>query len=178
MHGHEGREPVVETTAGRVVGLRLSAGAIRFAGIPYARAPIGALRFQPPQRPEPWWDLRDARDFGPSAIQPLDAHEPASLVAQSEDCLRVNLWTPDLDAARRPVLVFIHGGGYYGGGAHDATYDGARFVERGDVVLVTLQYRLGPLGWLDLEALGGMDWRQSKNVGLLDQLEAQLAARH
>ena len=154
-HGQESQEPVVETTGGRVAGMRVAPGAIRFAGIPYARAPVGALRFLPPQPPEPWWDLRDARAFGPSAIQPLDEHEPASLAPQSEDCLRVNVWTPGLDEARRPVLVFVHGGGYFGGGSNDATYDGARFAERGAVVLVTLQYRLGALGWLDLEELGG-----------------------
>ncbi len=169
MGAQQAGEFVVETTGGRVAGLRVAPGAMRFAGIPYARAPVGALRFQPPQPPEPWRDVRDARAFGPSAIQPLDAHEPASLVVQGEDCLRVNVWTPGLDAARRPVLLFIHGGGYFGGGTDDATYDGARFAERGDVVLVTIQYRLGALGWLDLESLGGAAYRQSKNVGLLDQ---------
>ena len=160
---------VAETTSGPVAGVRVAPGAVRFAGIPYARAPVGGLRFLPPQPPEPWREVRDARGFGPSAIQPLDAHEPASLVAQAEDCLRVNVWTPGVDAARRPVMVFIHGGGYYGGGTHDASYDGARFAERGDVVLVTIQYRLGALGWLDLESLGGAAYRQSKNAGLLDQ---------
>jgi para-nitrobenzyl esterase len=169
MGGQEAGEFVAETVSGPVVGVRVAPGAIRFAGIPYARAPVGALRFLPPQPPEAWREVRDARAFGPSAIQPLDAHEPASLVAQGEDCLRVSVWTPGVDAARRPVLVFIHGGGYYGGGSHDASYDGARFAERGDVVLVTIQYRLGPLGWLDLEALGGAAYRQSKNAGLLDQ---------
>lgn len=168
-HGQGAREPVAETTAGRVVGLRGASGAIRFAGIPYARAPVAALRFKPPEPAVPWRDVRDARAFGPSAIQPLDEHEPASLVAQDEDCLRVNVWTPGLDGDPRPVLVFVHGGGYFGGGTDDATYDGARFAERGDVVLVTIQYRLGALGWLDLESMGGAAYRQSRNVGLLDQ---------
>jgi para-nitrobenzyl esterase len=169
MGGQGAEEFVAETLSGPVVGVRVAPAAIRFAGIPYARAPVGALRFLPPQPPEPWRNALDARAFGPSAIQPLDAHEPASLVSQGEDCLRVSVWTPDVDAARRPVLVFVHGGGYYGGGSCDPTYDGAHFAARGDVVLVTIQYRLGALGWLDVEALGGAAYRQSKNAGLLDQ---------
>ena len=90
----------------------------------------------------------------------------------SEDCLTVNVWTPRADSKRRPVMVFIHGGALEEGSAADSWYDGAVLAERGDVVVVTLQYRLGALGFLELEEIGGASFAESGNIGLLDQIEA------
>jgi para-nitrobenzyl esterase len=163
---------IASTTCGKVQGKKVSQEVLRFSHIPYARAPLGEFRFMPPAAMKPWEGVRDGREHGPSSIQALDEVEANSLRAQSEDCLWLSIWTQGLDAGKRPVMVFIHGGGFIGGGAGADIYDGSIFAERGDVVLVSIQYRVGIAGWLDLEALGGDAYKHSKNHGLLDQLEA------
>ncbi len=164
--------PVVTTTSGRVRGRRVSDRVMRFTHIPYARAPLGEFRFLAPGSAVKWEGVRDGTEHGPSCIQPYDEVEANSLLEQSEDCLWLSIWTQGLDDRKRPVMVFIHGGGFIGGGAGADFYDGTQFSERGDVVLVSIQYRVGITGWLDLEELGGEAYRNSKNNGLLDQLEA------
>jgi len=164
--------PIATTTLGRVRGSWVTEEVMRFTHIPYARPPVGELRFKPTVPAEPWQGVRDATTHGPSCIQPIDEVEENSLLEQSEDCLWLCVWTRGLDDAKRPVMVFIHGGGYIGGGAGADGYDGTQFAQRGDVVLVSIQYRLGLTGWLDLEPLGGEAYRHSKNAGQFDQLEA------
>jgi len=157
----------VETTHGPVRGERL-AGHQRFRGIPYAAPPVGALRFAAPQPPKPWQDARDAGEYGDSAVQPKSPLPGMTVGPQSEDCLSLNIFTPAADGARRPVLFWIHGGGFVTGGSSQALYEGRALVERGDVVLVTVNYRLGVLGYLDLPELDGA----TANAGQLDQIAA------
>src|SRR5579884_3451573 len=151
---------IVETKYGKVEGTRQGAVAV-WRGIPFAQAPVGALRFRPPQPPQPWAGVRPATEFGPACPQP-----------QAEDCLTLNVWSPAADGARRPVMVWIHGGGFTGGTGRSPTYDGASFAARGDLVMVTINYRLGILGFLHLAAVGGEAYAASGNCGLLDQIAA------
>jgi para-nitrobenzyl esterase len=148
---------------------------LAFRGIPYAAPPVGPLRFAPPAEGSPWQGIRDATAFGPAAPQ-----RPDPLVGrlgllpdgpQSEDCLTLNVWTPALDG-RRPVLVWLHGGGFIGGTSGVPLYDGARLAREGDVVVVTVNYRVGALGFLYLGS-------GRANFGLQDQLAAlRFVARH
>lgn len=161
----------VNTSYGRIAGLRDSDGLLVFLGVPYARAPTGDLRFRPPNEPEPWNNIYPAFSFGPVAPQALDELEPASALFQDEDCLSLNIWTPGADDKLRPVLVFIHGGGFIQGASSDPDYDGAAFARSGDIVMVTINYRIGALGFLYLEPFGE-NYTGSGNLGLLDQIAA------
>ncbi len=158
--------PVVETTSGKLAG-RVHDGVARFLGIPYARAPVGDRRFRPPEPPETWTGVREAHAFGGSAPQvefDVGALPGASVGPQSEDCLYLNAWTPASDDGRRPVLIWIHGGGFTVGSGSQGRYDPTGLVARGNVVVVTINYRLGALGFLHVGA--------PANLGLLDQIEA------
>jgi para-nitrobenzyl esterase len=164
---------IAQTTAGEVRGTEHGVG-LRFAGIPFAAAPVGERRWLPPQAVEGWDGVRDAGAFGPVAAQNPDmltAFLGMDPEPMAEDCLYLNVYTPALDDARRPVMVWIHGGAFIIGSGSTPLYDGATLVERGDVVLVTINYRLGSfgfmeLGWLD-ESVAG-----SANLGLQDQVAA------
>ncbi|WP_215618750.1 carboxylesterase/lipase family protein [Leptothoe kymatousa] len=165
-------QPVAHTTAGDVLGYTHATGVLRFARIPFAAPPIDHLRFLPPQPVAPWQGILDARQPGPICIQRFTATNKKHPAGQSEDCLSLTVTTPKLDQAKRPVIVWLHGGGLANGGNHDATYDGANFVTRGDVVFVNVQYRLGALGWLDVSPLGDEHVKQSKQNGQLDVIAA------
>jgi len=166
--------PVIETTSGKLAG-RVEPGVARFLGIPYARPPVGERRFRPPQPLEPWAGVREAAEFGGSAPQ-TDLSSSAipgmSVGPQSEDCLYLNVWTVRPVLAKRPVLVWIHGGGFTVGSGSQGMYDPSALVRRSDVVVVTLNYRLGALGFLYLGARGAARLGATGNVGLLDQIEA------
>jgi para-nitrobenzyl esterase len=167
-------EPRVETASGRVEGSR-EGEVLVFRGIPYARAPQGALRLRAPLPPVPWTGVREARAFGPAA--PQTPGRLAALLGNptetfAEDCLFLNVWTPAADAARRPVLVWLHGGAFQTGSGSQPVYRGARLAQRGDAVVVTVNYRLGALGFLHLPALAGEEGGATSNFGLLDQLAA------
>jgi para-nitrobenzyl esterase len=172
MHGGS---DIVETTHGPVRGDR-KRGALRWKGIPFAAPPVGELRFAPPELPERWTDPFDAVGRFPIAPQPLAGMEAVAGggggAAQSEaGCLTLNVWTPAADGARRPVMFWIHGGGFTTGAGTIPWYDGTNLTRR-DVVVVSCNYRLGALGFLHLEALGGSALRGSGNVGILDQVAA------
>ncbi len=160
--------PIVPTTAGPVLGATES-GLEVFRGIPYAAPPIDDRRWLPPAPVAPWTDVRDATSFGPACPQDPDLHEMAEGTPTSEDCLTLNVWTPST-GGQAPVMVFIHGGGFTAGSTWDPWYDGAAFARRG-VVLVTLQYRIGPFGWLDVSDMGP-EYATSGNNGLQDQMAA------
>lgn len=161
------------TTIGKVRGFE-HGGVVRFEGVPYAAPPVGALRFRPAQPHPGWSDVRDCTVAGPICPQgpsPITAFLGGPPQRSDEDCLFVNVITPALDDARRPVMVWIHGGGFVMGAGTEALYDGASFVRRGGVVFVSLNYRLGELGWLDLTTLDEAE-AGSGNAGLSDQIEA------
>ncbi len=169
--------PTVETSYGQVRGT-VEDGVEVFRGIPYARPPIGDLRFRPPEPPESWGNVRDATEFASPAFQ---ADTSASLTRQyltftqpesSEDCLAVNVWTPAADGRRRPVMVWIHGGAYVTGSGAAPMYDGAALARNGDVVVVSLNYRLGVFGFLRLDGIGEQDHGAAGNQGILDQVAA------
>jgi len=169
----QGPRVIVRTTDGPVEG-RKEASVVVFRGIPYAAAPVGSLRFRPPVAPKPWKVVRRALERTaacPQIRDTVDVMEDGEAV-MDEDCLTVNVWTPGTDSSRRPVMVFVHGGGFVEGSAADTAYDGATLARRGDVVVVTLQYRLGIFGFLELSDLGGADYAQSGNIGILDQIAA------
>jgi para-nitrobenzyl esterase len=177
--GARSGSPVVPTTAGRVRGTRRN-GVHVFKGIPYAASPIGALRFMAPQPPAGWRGVRDMIDPGPRAPQPVRIMIPEMGDAltgsgpMGEDCLRLHVWTPDATARgeRRPVLVFLHGGGYRTGSANSVFYDGTALARRHNVVLVTVNHRLNALGYLHLHPLAGDRYADSGNAGLLDLVAA------
>lgn len=160
-------EPVAVTTSGRVRG-RSEGKVSAFLGIPYAAPPTGARRWAAPEPAEPWSDIRDALDFGPAAPQlegpiGLWAHGPSGIT--DEDCLSLNVWTPAGEGADKPVMVWLHGGGWVAGLSGSTLYDGAALAAAADAVVVTLNYRLGSLGWLNHPSLGA-------NWGLLDMAAA------
>jgi para-nitrobenzyl esterase len=159
---------IVRVRGGRLRGMRqvLADGheVLSFRHIPYGGDTAGC-RFRPPRLEPAWRGVRDATRFGPVAAQ------SGALGPGSEGCLSLNVWTPSTDQARRPVLVYIHGGGYTTGGGDDPLYDGTRLCLRGDVVVVTVQHRLNLFGYL---YLGEFDERfaSSGNVGQLDLIAA------
>jgi len=161
--------PVIETQNGRVQG-RADSGVWRFTGIPYGADTGGANRFRRPQPVESWSGVRDATEFGPSAMQ-LGAHPDRPSRQMSEDCLVLNVWTSGTDG-KRPVLFWIHGGGFFQGSGHDPITDGSALAARGDVVVVSVNHRLGIFGFLDLESFDPEDSDGSGNAGLLDLVAA------
>lgn len=164
----------VETRTGRLRGTRVG-GLHRFLGVPYARPPVGELRFCGPRPVTPWQGVRDARVPGPTPLQmsvPFFRAANAGAGRQSEDCLYLNVWTPGLDDARRPVLVWIHGGGFLVGAGSTPIYDGASLAARGDIVVVTINYRLGALGHVHLKQALGRDFKDAANAGSKDQAAA------
>jgi para-nitrobenzyl esterase len=165
----------VTTRYGRLDGDELS-GLFVFKGVPFAAPPTGPRRWLAPEPTASWTGTRDARRFGGVAPQnPVMMRALAAMVIeepQSEDCLYLNIWTPRPDGRRRPVMVWIHGGGFTIGSASQAIYDGSVLARRGDVVVVTTNYRLGPLGFLRLaDATGGLI-PSTGSEGMLDQIAA------
>ena len=169
--------PVADTAAGRVRGAT-EAGIHVFRGVPYAATTAGANRFQPPLPPSPWSGVRNADRFGPRC--PQVAPPPTGAFAswtepsdQSEDCLVLNVWTPGLrDGRKRPVMVWVHGGGFSVGSGATNVNDGHRLSALGDVVVVTVNHRLNLFGYLYLDQLGGAADRGTANLGQLDLVAA------
>jgi para-nitrobenzyl esterase len=159
-------ESIVTTTQGRWRGRR-DGGLHVFKGIRYG-ADTGPRRFLPPIPPAPWTGAREAVEFGPVAPQPGLRDRP-----QSEDCLHLNIWTPGLrDNARRPVMVWFHGGAFSSGTSNEIETDGARLSRKGDVVVVTVNHRLNVFGYLFLDETGRSDLADSGNAGQLDLILA------
>jgi len=154
--------PVAATRYGRVRGY-VDNGVSVFKGIRYG-ADTSKRRFMPPLPPEPWTDVHDALEYGPSAPQASRANERTS-----EDCLFLNVWTPALrDGRKRPVMFYIHGGAYNNGSGSSPLYDGVRLCKRGNVVVVTVNHRLNAFGYLYLARFGGPELADSGNAGQLD----------
>ena len=169
------------TTFGRVRGTD-TAGIKSFKGIPYGASTAGSARFRPPTNPAAWTGVRDALSYGPSAPQ----REPgvaradsglgvaaAGLPPEGEDCLVLNVWTPAVgDGRQRPVLFWCHGGGFVTGSGSSPVTDGTNLARRGDVVVVSINHRLNVLGFTHLAELGGSDFAQSGDAGMLDVVHA------
>lgn len=183
-------DPVVETAYGKVRGY-VSNGVNTFRGVRYGATTMGKNRFLPPQKPEPWTGIRDATSYGYSAPQTNPSTRgnagPASPIvqilaasdgfrsapAESEDCLFLNIWTAGLGAARkRPVMVWLHGGGYSSGTASSLLYDGTNLARRGDVVVVGINHRLNVFGYTHFGDIGGQEYAHSGNAGQLDIISA------
>jgi para-nitrobenzyl esterase len=175
-------EFIAETLTGKIQGA-FDDGILSFKGIPYAAPPLGAARFQPPAKPAAWAGVRDATQFGARAMQNDNAFNLAPAVravfadppAQpvSEDCLYLNVWTPALDdGGDRPVMVWLHGGAFISGNGSQPRVDGTRLAAKGNVVVVTLNHRLGAFGYLYLGELGGAAYAASGNAGMLDIVAA------
>ncbi|MDQ8729751.1 carboxylesterase/lipase family protein [Bradyrhizobium sp. LHD-71] len=171
------QEPVVETAAGKVRGTVVN-GLNRFKGIPYADVTSGDGRFLPPRPPRPWRGIRNAFEVGRSSPQPgrsrnvdwwawITDDQP-----QGEDCLVLNVYAPEPSATRkRPVMVYLHGGGFNTGSASTAGTDGTHLARRGDVVVVTINHRLNVFGFLYLASFGER-YAESGNAGMLDAVAA------
>jgi para-nitrobenzyl esterase len=164
----------VETAFGRVSGFSKD-GVLRFNGIPYAMPPVGRLRWCPPQPPEAWAGVRDCTRFAPIAPQIQSAAEGllgGTAGQKSEDCLYLNIWTPGCDQLKRPVMVWIHGGAFVTGAGSVGTYNGKYLAPRGDIVIVTINYRLGALGFLNLADATDGKLPGTGTEGLADQIAA------
>src|SRR4029453_15526765 len=164
---------VIETPSGKLSGSEQD-GVRVFRGIPFARPPVGARRFRAPEAVSPWPGVRDAQEFGASAPQaPIQLPLPGLDVGRrDEDCLYLNVYAPSGGAARKPVMVWIHGGGFVIGSGSQVVYDGTRLAQRGDVVVVTVNYRLGALGFLYLAELCPALPGAVANAGMRDQVAA------
>ena len=175
-------DPTVETTSGRIRGTAID-GIAAFRGVPYGASTAGAARFMPPRPPQPWSGVRDALDYAGQAPQARLGPAPRAEMVnfsgppdgspETEDCLTLNVWTPAADsAARRPVMVWLHGGAFSYGSSNSLRLQGMRLCTRGDVVVVTVNQRLNIFGHLDLSEFGGAEYAASGNAGTLDMIAA------
>ena len=156
---------IVDTTCGKIRGYKIYNDIITFKGIPYAEPPIGKLRFKAPVPKSKWDDIFDAKNFGPIAPQPsfgVDSSQMEQPKQHEEGCLTLNVWTPALDNIKRTVMFWIHGGAFETG---NGRFNGEILAKRGEVVIVSINYRLGALGFLYVPG-------KTANVGLLDQVLA------
>jgi para-nitrobenzyl esterase len=180
---------IVETNAGKVSGF-MDKGVHVFKGIPYGASTAPPRRFMAPSAPAPWTGVKEATAFGPWSPQgastaPFPAREdlpsdyaddkPRRLIANlpsgtgpGEDCLVLNVWSPALDGAKRPVLVWLHGGGFSSGSGSSTWYDGTNMARKQDVVIVSINHRLNVMGYLYLGDLGGPDFADASSAGMLD----------
>lgn len=172
--------PVVDAPSGAVGGTE--EGDLRiFRGVPYAQPPVGALRWRPPVAMKRWEGTRAATAFGPACVQPTTraktVYSPAEPLPVSEDCLTLNIWAPE-DAKNAPVFFWIHGGALVNGSSREPMYDGRKLADRG-IIVVSINYRLGVLGWLAHPELSAESPQHvSGNYGLLDQIAALQWVRH
>jgi para-nitrobenzyl esterase len=172
---------VVEIESGKIAGY-ISDGIYTFKGVPYGETTAAANRFAPPRKVAPWSGVRSSRQYGfvaPQAPRTGWVNDEEAFLfqwndgTQNEDCLRINAWTPGInDNEKRPVMVWLHGGGFAAGSGHELlSYEGENLARRGDVVVVSLNHRLNVLGFMDLSAYGEQ-YAQSANVGMLDIVAA------
>lgn len=174
MNPHTGSDLTsgVQTTSGRVQGYIDETKKVNtFLGIPYAKAPIGPLRFKPPKPivtpPSETIIATFYQKVSPQMPLPFDTLLSSELLPQSEDCLYLNVWTPAIDDSRRAVMFWLHPGACMSGSGSQKFWNGANLAKN-DVVVVTINYRLGALGFMHLSDLCGEEWNDTGNLGLLD----------
>jgi para-nitrobenzyl esterase len=174
MRSQESQSIELDAPCGRLRGLQIGSVAV-FKGIPYAAPPVGDFRFRSPQPLKPWAGARDALEFGPAAVQTVQTSFVPWVYTvpetMDEDCLTLNAWSPDTKASL-PVIVWIHGGGYRTGASSMPVFDGIHYAETGKVVFVTINYRLGVLGWAAHPALRDPETGAFANWAIQDQLQA------
>ena len=170
--------PIAETTSGKVQGL-VEQGVKVFKGVRYGASTGGANRFQPPRKPQAWAKVLETTAYAASSPQMAPGPAPSLTGASGngqpmgdEDCLFLNVWTPALDGKKRPVMVWLHGGGFTTGSGSSAWYDGVNLARKQDVVVVTLNHRLNVVGYCGLGQLGGARFADSGNAGMLDIVQA------
>ena len=168
-------DPIVEARSGKIRGVLLDGRVNAFKGVPYGASTEGTRRFLPPIAPAPWSGVRDTRELGPRAPQPVRLMVPEmgdALIgrpaAMSEDCLRLNVWTAGLGRGQRPVMVYLHGGGFRTGSGGAVVYDGKELARKHGVVVVTVNHRLNVFGYLYLAESGGGQFAQASNAGMQD----------
>jgi para-nitrobenzyl esterase len=172
-------DPIVETKYGKVQGTTLN-GVNVFRGIPYGAPTNGKNRFKAPQPPKPWTGVKETTEFGPVSWQPTEGRVRNTYFgiqgfdAMSEDCLNLNVFTPGLkDNGKRPVMVWLHGGGFTAGSSGVAPfYSGQYLAKAHDVVIVSVNHRLGVFGYIYLKEIMGDEFADSGNAGMLDIIEA------
>lgn len=170
------KQAVVTTKNGKLEGYFKDSLYV-FKGVPYAAPPVGNLRWLPPRPPESWSGVRPAREYDAIAPQNAMPFEAPGMFdfgkqLQDENCLFINIWTPGLDDARRPVMFWIHGGAFIIGSGTEPFLEKGELARRGDIVLVSINYRMGALGFMNLKELTGGKIPASGNEGLLDQVAA------
>jgi para-nitrobenzyl esterase len=171
--------PVVDTNSGKIRGAIIEK-VYAFKGVPYGASTAGAGRFMPPSKPQAWSDVKDCTNFGPRAPQEHGRLEPLPEVGATagqgpmgEDCLVLNVWSNGLKGGKkRPVMVWLHGGGYSTGSGDYSIYDGANLARKRDVVVVTVNHRLNVFGYLYLAEIGGPKFANASNAGHLDIVQA------
>jgi para-nitrobenzyl esterase len=169
--------PVANTTAGKIRGVVQENKVNAFRGIPYGAPTGGANRFMPPVKPEAWTGIKETIEWGPEAPQGphTEIPEVAATIPKltiGEDCLHLNVWTNGLDARKRPVMLWLHGGGFTSGNGSYTMYDGANLAHKHDVVTVTINHRLNSFGFLYLADIGGEKFASASNCGILDAVAA------
>lgn len=172
-HHQHSSQVVANTPLGKIAGQQeADKGVLVFKGIHYGQSTAGENRFRAPLPVEPWQEVKQATTFGPVCPQGGEAGRRAKgsdeLLPMSEDCLVLNVWTPALDDAERPVMVWFHGRGFYAGAGSEELYDGANLAKRGDMVVVTVNHRLNVFGYLHLADIGGEEFATSGNAGVQD----------
>ncbi|MDM7994295.1 MAG: carboxylesterase/lipase family protein [Acidobacteriota bacterium] len=159
----------VNTTNGPVRGRIEQTGVNVFKGIRYGAPPVGPNRFKPPRKPAAWTVVADAAEYGSRAMQAAGGPGAAGDgIKMSEDCLFLNVWTPGLDGKKRPVMVWLHGGGFSSGSGGEAITEGGNLARKGDVVVVSMNHRLNVFGFLQLSEAWGADYAASGQAGMLD----------
>jgi para-nitrobenzyl esterase len=169
-------KPAVVSTKNGILEGDFQNGIYVFKGVPYASPPVGNLRWMPPQPMKTWTGIRPARQYAaisPQNLMPATGFAPSFAEQdQSEDCLFLNIWTPGLDDTRRPVMFWIHGGAFIIGCGTEGFLEGGNLAKRGDIVLVSINYRLGALGFMNLKEITGGKIPATGNEGMLDQVAA------
>jgi para-nitrobenzyl esterase len=173
--GHAARDPIVQTSNGPVRG-KAEDGVLAFRGLRYAAPPTGALRFKPPRKPTPWKEVADATQFGAASIQAPGQPDMPPYEQHNEDCVFLNVWTSSLQG-KRPVMVWLHGGGFSTGAAGRPTYFGDHFARDG-IVLVSVNHRLNVFGYTQLPESWGPEYASSGMAGILDIVAALQWVQH